>query len=468
MSRTGTDTAPGVGSRTRWAFAVGTLGRDMVYSLVSLFLLVFLTEVLDLPDATMWWINGILLGVRLLDALDDFLLGAFVDNTRTRWGAYKPWIAGGVVASAVLTVLLFSDTGLRGAPFVVAFAVTYTLWGIAWTANDIPYWSLLPALSLDQRERERTGSLAKVFATLGLFTVVVAIIPVTEALGGDDRAWTLFAVVVVVIMLVSQSVTLIGVHERVAVSSERTTLPEIWSVVTRNDQLLWTAAAMVLFLTGFLTTTTFGVYFFTYAYGDATMYSPFAAVLGVAQLIGFATFPLVRRRLNRRALFTLALALVVAGYALFFLSPMQIAPIAVAGLLLFVGESFVVVLMLSFVSDCIDYGHWKLGRRNTAVTFALQPFINKASSALATGIVGATLILTGINEARTPADVTPEGLLGLRVMMMVFPLALVIVAWLIHRARYRIDEQFHARCIAELRERGQLDEPAAAHSPRSR
>lgn len=449
--------APVTTPRNRWTFAVGTVGRDMLYTLVSMFLIVFLTEVLDLNDATMWWINGILLAARLFDAVTDIIMGAIVDNTTSRWGHYKPWIAGGAVASAIITVVLFTDVGLRGPGFVALFTVVYLLWGLAWTANDIPYWSLLPALTMDPVERERIGSLAKVFATIGLFAVVVAILPVTNALGGDARAWTIFTVVVVLIMLLGQAVTLFGVKEPgLVVEQERTTMREIASVVFRNDQLLWTAVSMVLFMTGYVTTTSFGVYFFKYAYGDEAMYSPFAAVLGVGQLLGFALFPTARRFFDRRTLFTVAFALMAAGYVLFFFSPMNIIPIAIAGLLMFVGQSFVVVLMLVFISDCIDYGHWKLGRRNGAVTFALQPFINKVGGALATAIVGATVILTGINAAQGPADVTEGGLLGMKVMMMGFPLLLVALAYVVNRAKYRIDDDFHMRIINDLRERGEL------------
>ena len=49
----------------------------------------------------------------------------------------------------------------------------------------------------------------------------------------------------------------------------------------------------MLFLVGYNTTTSFGVYFFKYAYRDENMFSPFAAILGVAQLLGFALFPLL-------------------------------------------------------------------------------------------------------------------------------------------------------------------------------
>lgn len=443
--------------RNRWSFAVGTVGRDMVYTIMSMFLIVFLTEVLDLSDEVMWWVTSILLGARLFDAFTDILMGAIVDNTRTRWGQFKPWILGGGVVSAVLTVLLFTDIGARGSTYVVWFAVIYLLWGLAWTANDIPYWSMLPALTLDQRERERIGSLAKVFATIGLFAVVISIIPVTKALGGDGRAWTIFTLAICAIMLLGQAVTLIGVREPdLLVAQDRVTIRELMSAVVKNDQLLWTAVAMTLFMTGFVTTTSFGVYFFKYAYRDEAMYSQFAAVLGVGQLLGFALFPLVRSRFTRRALFSIAIGMIVVGYVVFFFSPMNMIWIGIAGLLLFVGQAFVVMLMLMFITDCIEYGQWKLGRRSGSVTFALQPFINKVGGALATQVVGVTIILTGINRAATPDDVTEGGLLGMKVMMMVVPAVLIVVAWLIHRSKYTLDEATHARIVHDLAERGQV------------
>jgi melibiose permease/lactose/raffinose/galactose permease len=443
--------------RNKWTFGVGTIGRDMVYTLVSMFLVVYLTEVVNLPDDQLAWATGLILAARLFDAVADIVMGSIVDNTQSRFGHYKPWIAGGAIASATITTLLFTNLHLTGSAFVAVFALLYLLWSLSWTANDIPYWSLLPALTIDQKQRESFGSLAKIFATIGLFTVVVAIIPVTNALGGDIRAWTMFTIAVVVVMLLGQSVTLFGVREpNIAVPEERTTLKELAGVVFHNDQLLWTAIAMVLFMTGYVTTTSFGVYFFKYVYRDENMYSPFAAVLGVAQLIGYVTFPILARRMKRRTLYTLATALILAGYVVFFFSPMNMIPIGVAGLLLFVGQAWVTLLMLVFLTDTIEYGQWKLGRRNVAVTFALQPFINKVGAALATQVVAVAVIVSGVNRAVTPGDVTPSGLLIIKIAMLVVPPLLIIVGYLIYRTKYRIDEAMYASLVADLKERGQL------------
>jgi hypothetical protein len=125
--------------RNRLTFGLGTIGRDMVYSLVSMYLIFYLTDVIKLPTGSMWWVAGIILIARIYDALNDPVMGFIVDNTHTRWGKFKPWIAIGMVLSAVFTVLLFTDFGLENGAFVGAFAVFYLMWGMSFTANDISY-----------------------------------------------------------------------------------------------------------------------------------------------------------------------------------------------------------------------------------------------------------------------------------------------------------------------------------------
>ncbi len=445
--------------RNRWTFGIGTIGRDMVYALVSMYLVFFLTDIVKAPAQDFLWASSLILLARLIDAVADILMGGVVDNTRTRWGQYKPWIAAGAVASAVFTVLMFADLRLNGPAFVAGFAVIYLLWSLSYTANDIPYWSMMPSLTLDQKMREKFGATAKVFATIGLFTVVVAVIPVTKALApslGAVPAWTLFASGVAVIMVLGQAVTLFGVKEPdIVVPQERTTLRDLGRAVFSNDQLLWTAIAMVTFMTGYVTTTTFGTYYFKYVYGDENMYAPFGGVLVASQLLGYGIFPQLSKRFSRKTLYTAAIALILAGYAVFFFSPPQLAFVAVAGLLIFIGDSFVTILMLVFLSDTIEYGHWKLGRRNGSVTFALQPFINKVGAALSTQIVAVAVVIAALNPEH-PELVTADGILTVKIGMLVLPPILILISYLIYRAKYRIDDQLYAQIVAELKERGQV------------
>lgn len=451
--------------RNRLTFGLGTIGRDMVYSLISMYLIFYLTDIVKLETATLWWISFIILVARIYDALNDPVMGVIVDNTRTRWGKFKPWIAIGAVLSSVFTVLIFTDFHLSGGAYIAMFAAVYLMWGMSYTANDISYWSMLPALSVDQKEREKIGAIARICANVGLFFVVAGIVPLTgllgEWLGSAQRGYFAFAVIVVIVMLLGQCVTLFGVRETKVITATKqgTPLRELVRIIFKNDQLLCTAISMSLFMIGYLTTTSFGIYFFKYAYGDEGMYSIFAAILGISQIAALAVFPFFSRRFERKTLYTAAMALIGAGYIVFFFAPVTtMLFIGIAGMLIFVGQSFIQLLMLMFLADSVDYGHWKLGKRNDSVTFSLQPFINKMGGAVASGVVSAVIILSGIKDANSAADVTPEGLLLMKVAMLVFPLACILVSYLIYRAKYKIDSKTYAGILSDLRARGEISD----------
>jgi melibiose permease/lactose/raffinose/galactose permease len=453
--------------RNIYAFGLGTVGRDMVYAMVSMYLIFYLTDILTVPSATLWWINGVILLGRIFDAVNDPIMGVIVDNTNTKYGKFKPWIVFGSIASGIITILLFTDFGLGGTGFVVVFAILFVLWDLAYTTNDISYWSMLPALSVDQKERERIGSFAKICANIGLFAVVVGLVPITtmlgEGLGSMVKAYQVFTVGLVVLMWLGQAITVFGVKENREIfkPEETTTLRGMIKAIAENDQLLYVSVAMSLFMIGYVTTTSFGLYFFKYAYGDEGMYSVFALILGVCQLAALSVFPFFSKRFSREKLYAASTLLVVVGYVLFFFAPMNMLVIGPAGILIFLGEAFIQILMLMFLTDTVEYGQWKLGKRNESVTFSLQPVIFKVAGAVGSGIVGATVILSGINDAVSAADVTTGGLLLLKFSMLILPLLFIVVGYIIHRRKYIINSAMYQKILADLKERGHLKLPQA-------
>lgn len=448
--------------RNRFTFGLGTIGRDMLYSMVSMYLLFYLTDVLEIPTSSLWWITGIMVACRIFDAFNDPIMGLIVDNTKSRFGKYKPWIAFGAFTSGIFTVLLFTDFRVSQGQYIVVFGILYLMWGITFTTNDISYWSMLPSLSLEQKSREKIGAFARICANVGLFFVVAGIMPITKALGEHfhslQKGYLAFACIVVTVMWVGQCITLLGVKEAVSTKKqEHTSLKQMVGVIFKNDQLLYTAISMALFMIGYVTTTSFGQYFFKYAYGDETMYPIFAAILGISQILALLIFPAISKRMERKNFYLMATCLVVAGYIVFFLAPVnQMIWIGLAGVLLFVGQAFIQLLMLMFLADAVEYGFWKLGKRNDSVTFALQPFINKMGGAIGSGVVSITVILSGIKDADTAKDVTKEGLFMMKSAMLIFPLICIVVGYFVYRRKYKIDQKMYEQIIRDLRERGEL------------
>ena len=448
--------------RNKYCFGLGTIGRDMFYSMESMYLLFFLTEVRNLDDQMLALVGGVLTVLRILDAFNDPITGIIIDNTHTRWGKFKPWMLTGALVSSVCMLLMFADLPVTGGAYVAVFAASYILWDIFYGVNDIAYWTQLPALSLDPRKRESMGAFARICANVGMYAMVVGILPVTgaltEAFGGDgQRAWFTLAAAVCVLMVGFQLITVFGVRETPAFKEEEnTSLRDMVKVLFGNDQLMWTTLSMALFMIGYCTTTSFGTYYFKYAYGDEGMYSVFAGVLGVSQLAALAVFPRLSAKLNRRKLYSIATVLVAAGYLVFFFAPMNMLPIAAAGVLLFVGQAFIQALMLMFLADTVEYGQWKLGRRNDSITFSIQPLINKLGAAIATGVVTLTLIVSGINQAQSAAQVTARGLLVMKTAMMVMPLAAIALGYFVYLKKYRIDEAAYGKIVADLKKRGDI------------
>ena len=88
--------------KNKISFGLGTVGRDMVYSMVSMYLMVFITEAVGVTDSVLLSITTIMMVARVFDAFNDPLMGVIVDNTHSKWGKYKPWITIGYSSALLL------------------------------------------------------------------------------------------------------------------------------------------------------------------------------------------------------------------------------------------------------------------------------------------------------------------------------------------------------------------------------
>ncbi len=441
--------------RNRVYFGLGTIGRDMFYSFEANTLLYFLSDVLSLPVWVFAAASMILSVMRIFDAFNDPITGLVIDNIRSPWGKFKPAILVGGVLSAVFSVLLFAGIG-EGWVFVVIFGLAYLLWDISYGINDIGYWTLLPVLSSDQKQREKTGAFARICANIGMYIVMVAWQPVTSALGDTPAVWFWCAVVIAVVYLLGLLFPLLGIKEKrlPPEKQESTTVKQMFRALLKNDQLMWTTLAMGLFMVGYCTTVNFAVYYMKYLFGNEGMYVVLVAVVGVSQLSTLAVYPAIARRMNRRSLYTLGTVLVIAGYAIFFVAEVSIILIAAGAVLVFVGQAFIQTLMLMFLADTVEYGQWKLGKRNESITFSIQPLINKIGGAIATGIVSLTLIFSGIKvDGGTVDAIGSDGKLIIKAAMFVIPLIMIVVGYIVYLKKYKISEEFYSEMLKEIEAR---------------
>ncbi len=137
-------------------------------------------------------------------------------------------------------------------------------------------------------------------------------------------------------------------------------------------------------------------------------------------------------------------------------APPHLAVLVPPALVLYVCCALTIVVLMRHQADTVEYGQLKLGRRNGAVTFAIQPFVNKTSAPVSTAIVSAIVLLSGVNDAANPSDVQPYGLWLIRLTMFGLPAILATTGYHLWRLGFVVDEERHAQIVAELERRGDL------------
>ncbi|MGD9559139.1 MAG: glycoside-pentoside-hexuronide (GPH):cation symporter [Oscillospiraceae bacterium] len=470
-----------VSLRTRLSYGLGCIGRDANYTLVSNFIMTYLTLAVGLTNWQLGAVGVVMVIARIWDAVNDPMMGTIINNTNTRFGKFKPFILCGALLNSVFTVLLFWGNVVHGERlFVVIFAITYILWGMTYTMNDISYWGMLPALTLNPKEREKVTSLARIGANIGLFAVT-ALVPAFTA-GQMGSAYRTIAIGVAAVFVACQVLVVVGVQEKrnaITQAKSNVGLKGMLAVVFKNDQLLVLAGAILLFNIGYFTTTSFGVQFFYFDYGNygGMEFTIFAIVIGLAQIITLALLPVLAKRLNRRQQFTLATVMVTVGYlgfmAVGYLLPMNMAMLGVIGFILFSGQAIIQLLNYVLLADTVEYGQWKLGTRNESIVFSLNPFIVKLASAVQAGIFAFTMIISGLNpyaqqisalEQNTAlpreevirqgnavvAQIPGSATLIMRLSMIVLPLVLILLCYVIYMKKFKIDEETYAKIIDDL------------------
>ena len=75
--------------RNRYCFGLGTVGRDAMYTLVSMYLITYLTEVVGLSNAQLGIIGTLMVIFRVFDALNDPIMGIVTDRTRSKYGRHR-------------------------------------------------------------------------------------------------------------------------------------------------------------------------------------------------------------------------------------------------------------------------------------------------------------------------------------------------------------------------------------------
>ena len=95
-----------VPGKVKYTFAFGALGKDMIYGMIATFSMIYFTDIIKVAPA---FIGIMFFAAKIWDAFNDLFMGMLVDNTRSRFGKFVPWLVAGTLINAFVFIILFTD-----------------------------------------------------------------------------------------------------------------------------------------------------------------------------------------------------------------------------------------------------------------------------------------------------------------------------------------------------------------------
>jgi len=440
-------------------YGLGDTAANLVWRTMMVFLPIFYTDVFGLSAAA---VGTLLLVCRYWDGITDYIMGLIADRTRTRWGRFRPWVLWTALPFGVMTVLTFTTPDLDYSSKLIYAYATYSGLILVYTANNIPYSALTGVISADPAERTSLSSYRFIFAflggiiTQGFNIYLVAFFGAGNDIRGYQMTMTLFAALSVALFVI----TFLTTRERVQpAASENPSILEDSKDLIRNKAWLMLFGIGVLWVT--FTTLKQGVtlFYFKYYLNDMSLAPPFMILGLLAAMAGAAlTRPLTDRFGKKWSMIYCLVVALVSSALLFLAGPTDVALIFLLSSITELSTGPVITIFFAMLADAADYSEWKNNRRATGLVFSAGTLSMKFGTGVAGALTGWLLMLFGYaaNVAQTA-----EALLGIRLLISVFPAVAALLLIIVVRF-YPLDEERLREIEQDLLERRKgLPEPVS-------
>ena len=432
------------------AFGFGAFGKDVVYMLISSYLLYYYNVVLGMSSV---FIGTVMMTARVFDAFNDPIMGIIVAKTKTRWGRFRPWILAGTVLNAVTIYALYATPESMGdSAQRIWLIVFYFAWGITYTLMDIPFWSMIPAITEPGQDREALTSLARTCSGIGdaiptvLTMTIVPILSASSAIADYRIGFRWWALIVAVVFVISELICVLKVPEKpIETTAPTSSVGQMFRTLFANDQAMTVVVSIILVYTSVNICGNLVLYFFQFDVGNEGAYSIFAAVAFAAQVLVMMIVPALRKKFTKAQLFVFGFLIQIAGFLVILAmafggvyTPENWYILCIPGIRIYLGYGMLNVIMTIFLSDSVDYGEVKNHTREESVIFSMQTFTVKLASGLAVFLAG---IVVDLIHLETDAAVqSASTLTQLRMWMTIPSVLLLIVGIIVFKKCYKLDD----------------------------
>lgn len=437
-------------------YGLGEMGNQMSWYMINTYLTIFYTDVVGLTATA---ISFIMLIARVWDAMNDPMMGAIADKTHSRWGKFRPYLMFTPPFLAIFNILTFTVFPVHGAAKVALCLVTYIGTGMAYTVVGTAQGAIVNVIAIDSQVRMNLSTargIASAVISIILSAVVMPLIlffgkSQTATAQGYQYTAILLSALMIPCFLIEALICKEKYTEKLHANDSKRKSSFIGNLkeLCKNDQLLM---IVIMTLFGAICVTarmSLLAYYVIYVVGSYTAVTLVFTVMTLAQLVGTMFIPVATKKFGKK------------NYMVFLTFAMILAFL---GIYFFAARSMPLLLVLSFfcglcnssgalsygmVSDCIEYGDWKLHSRQEGLAASFLSLAVKIATAVC-GVLGVQLLMA---VGYVPnAQQSPAAISGINFVVNIIP-AICGMITLIPLAFYKLTEKRVAEIRAELDQR---------------
>lgn len=416
----------GIKFKDKIGYAMGDMGGLLTFSLIGAFQNKFYTDVLHIDPGK---IVILILVARLWDAVNDPIWGAFIDSRKpTRYGKFRPYVFWFSIPLAVSAVLMFTVIpNLSEAKYLLFAYITYILYGMMYTAVNIPYGSLASVVTDDEKERSSLSMWRSIGAGIGGLpgTIVLPMIVYSTTVGADGtKIQTLDGGKLTIGVLILSFISVAVYFGHYKLTKERIAPPKkqksnynvfktVGDLIKNRPFVMLCIASMLLIAFQFYYQSTY-TYLFADYYHQAELYSMVTICTYLPMAILIPVMNKLIDKFGKKELCAVGMAFAaVVSFILFFIKTDNPYVFLVFTFFSGLGQTFLVLEVWALVMDVIDYHEIRTHRREEGTAYSLFSFTRKLGQTLAgVGLNALLAIIHYSSDASANGQALPDDVLN--------------------------------------------------------
>lgn len=341
----------------------------------------------------------------LIDAMTDLFAGRLIDRTNSKYGKAKPWMLWLSIPTVIVLVGMFSVPSGMSSSFQRSFLlVSHVLAiGVVYTILNIAYNTLLVTRTRSSQERSSMGIYRAISGYISGMVIAIALIPLTNLLGGDQRAWMIVTGTLAILAGFSLVITFLTANENNSQATitenrdEDIPVKETLKMLFKNKNWLIVSLVMLVMQIQWNLATATGVFYAEYVLGDPNLVGIMGAAGLIPTVLGFIFAPIMIKKWGAYTTIRTSLIVSIISISIRVFMPASFIAAIVFGSL---GSFSQIPYMMAnpvLSSNTFEWNEWKYGYRLIGIGQSAGSFAAKMGTVLGTSLVGWVLAIGGFD-----------------------------------------------------------------------